>query len=482
MNYRKIIAILGMILVFIGISMVLPLLFSLFYGERDWLAFLVTGAVTLVTGAMAYKSTGLEGGISNREAIAVVALSWLVASFYGAAPYLITGACTSFADAYFETMAGFTTTGSSIFTNVEILSHGILLWRSLTHWLGGMGIIVLFVAILSSVGAGGLQMYRAELPGGRVSEKIKPRISDSAKILWYTYLALTGAETIMLIVLGMTPFDAFCHATSTVATGGFSTKNASIGYYNNPLIEWVIIVFMFLSGVNFALHYQVFRTRNLKYFWKNAEFRLYFWIIAAAIVFITADLALVDGTPVGRALRQASFQTVSLITTTGFIINDFNSWPLLSGAVLVVLMFVGGCTMSTGGSIKVGRILIMLQQCRPTLRRVVHPRAVIRSRIDGKTVSPETLTNVLQFFFIFIGVVVLSTLVMTAFGLDLVSAFTTSVAMIGNNGYGLGQIGPVNNYSFLPDAGKYFLCFIMLLGRLELYTVLALFMPSFWRR
>ena len=481
MNYRKISAILGIILILIGISMILPLIVSLFYGENDWFAFLITSAITLLTGAMAYKSAGLEGGISNREAIAVVALSWLVASLYGAAPYLLTGVCTSFADAFFETMAGFTTTGASIFTDVEILTHGILLWRSITQWLGGMGIIVLFIAILSSLGAGGLPMYRAELPGGRVSEKIAA-ISESAKILWYIYLVLTVAETVLLLVLGMPLFDAFCHASSTVSTGGFSTKNASIGFYNNSLIHWVTIIFMFLSGVNFALHYQVFRGKSLKYFWKNAEFRLYFWIIVTAIVVVACDLALFDNRPVGTALGQASFQVVSLITTTGFITDDFNNWPLLSGATLVVMMFIGGCAMSTGGSIKVGRILIMLRQCGPTLRRAFHPRAVEQVKIDGKTVSPEIVTNVLQFFFIFIGVVVLSTLIMTAFGLDLVSAFTTSVAMIGNNGYGLGQIGPVNNYSFLPAASKYYLCFIMLLGRLELYTLLALFMPSFWRK
>lgn len=481
MDYRKVIGALGIILMLLGASMALPLLWSLYYGEYDWSAFLTSSIVTFLTGLTAYRFTGVKDNFNSREAYAVVALSWLLASLFGAIPYLLSGAFTTVGDAVFETMSGFTTTGASVLSNVEALPHGVLFWRSLTHWLGGMGIIVLFVAILSSLGAGGMQMFKAESPGP-VAEKITPRISGTAKILWYTYLALTVIQTVLLLVLGMPLFDALCHSFATVATGGFSIKNASIGYYNNPLIDWVIIVFMFLAGANFILHYEAFRGRNLKYFWQNAEFRLYALIVFTAGAIIAFSLFKTTDLSVGATLRQSFFQVVSIITTTGYFTADFDQWVPLAKAVLVILMFIGGCAGSTGGSVKVGRILIMLKQCRVELQRVVHPRAIGQPKIDGKTISPETLLNVLQFFFIFIGVVCLSTLVMVALGLDLVSAFTAVITTLGNVGPGLGKVGPVQNFGFLSDVGKYYLSFLMMLGRLELYTVLVLFMPSFWRK
>jgi len=481
MNYQKIIAALGIVLIFIGVSMVLPLLWSLYYGDHDWSAFLITSLVTFLTGLTAYKLTSLEGGFYNREAFAVVGLSWFMASLFGSVPYLLAGTFTSFADAFFETMSGFTTTGASVLTNIEVLPHGVLFWRSLTHWLGGMGIIVLFVAILSSLGVGGLQMFKAESPGP-IAEKIKPRISETAKILWYTYLSLTVLETLMLCLLGMPLFDALCHTFGTLATGGFSTKNASIGYYTNPLIHWVIIVFMFLSGVNFALHYQVFRGKSITAFWRNSEFRLYSFLILIGIGIVFTNLFMTVDLPLETALRQACFQVVSIMTTTGYATADFNGWSLLSGAVLVTLMFIGGCSGSTGGSIKVGRILIMLKQCKLELHKTIHPRAIMNAKIDGKIVNPEVMVNVLQFFFIYISVAFISTVIMAAMGLDLVSALTSVAATLCNVGPGLGKVGPAENYSFIPVAGKYYLSFLMLLGRLELYTVLVLFVPSFWKK
>lgn len=480
MNYKRIVSTLGVILIFIGISMLLPIVWSLYYGEHDWYVFLLSSAATYFTGLAAYKLTKKEGNFYNKEAYVVVAFGWFFASLFGAIPYLLTGTFTSFADAFFETMSGFTTTGASVLSNIEGLSHGILFWRSLTHWLGGMGIIVLFVALLSSMGAGGFQMFKAESPGSPLTEKIKPRISETAKILWSIYLIFTITETLLLWLAGMSLFDAFCHTFGTLATGGFSTKNASVGYYNS-LIQWIIIFFMFLSGVNFALYYQVFRGKSLKYFWKNGEFRVYLSIIIFSILFFTFNLAPINGS-FFLSLRQAAFQVISIVTTTGYVTADFATWPFLLKAILVALMFVGGCSASTGGSIKVGRIMLLLKQSIIELQRAIHPKAILDPKIDGKKVKKEVLLNTQQFFFMYIGITAFSTIVMSASGMDLISAFTSVAATLGNVGPGLAMLGPTENYGFLSDIYKYFLSILMLLGRLELYTVLVLFVPSFWKK
>lgn len=481
MNYRSVTAIIGIILVIIGASMILPVLWSLYYGDHDWSAFLLTGVVTMIIGFIAYKKFGIKGDIHSKEAFFIVSFCWIIASAIGAVPYLLTGVFVNFADAFFETMSGFTTTGASVFTDVEVLPHGVLFWRSLTHWLGGMGIIVLFVAVLSSLGVCGLQMFKAESPGP-VAEKIKPRISETAKILWYAYLALTIAETLILWVLGMPMFDALCHTFGTLATGGFSTKNASIGYYTNPLIHWVVTIFMFLSGANFALHYLAFKGKSLKAVWRNAEFRLYAKITLSFIVLITAVLISTTDQSVEKSLRQAAFQVVSIMTTTGYATADFDLWPYLGRTLLVVLMFVGGCSGSTGGSIKVGRILIILKQYRVEIQRAMHPRAIMNAKIDGKPIASDMLINVQQFFFIYMAITAISVVIMSSLGLDLITAFTSVAATLGNVGPGLNKVGPTLNYSFIPSFGKYYLSFLMLLGRLELYTVLVMFTPSFWKK
>lgn len=480
MNYKKVVYTLSIILIIIGVSMVLPLFWSLYYGDHDWAAFLKASLFTILVGYAGCKATSLEGDIRSKEAFMIVSLSWIFASAFGAIPFILSGTFTSYADAFFETMSGFTTTGASVLSDIEALPHGILFWRSFTHWLGGMGIIVLFVAILSSFGMGGLQIFRAEAPGP-ITEKIKPRISETAKILWMTYVIFTLAETLILWVLGMSLFDALCHTFGTLATGGFSTKNASIGFYTNPLIHWVITLFMFLSGANFALYYQAFRGRNLKSFWRNSEFKLYaaFVLLGTAIISLNIDGEFFN---IEEIVRQASFQVVSIITTTGYATADFNKWALLSRALLVTMMFIGGCAGSTGGSIKVGRILLLLKQSRLELRRALHPRAILNIKIDGKSVNQDVIINVAQFFFIYMIITALSTIFMAFLGLDLLSAFTSVAATLGNIGPGLGLVGPTQNYSFVPAVGKYLLSFLMLLGRLELYTVLVLLMPSFWRK
>jgi trk system potassium uptake protein TrkH len=481
MNYRSIIAALGVVLIIIGLAMILPLIWSLYYGDYDWSAFLFSSIVTMMTGLIAYKATGITRDFRSKEAFAVVSLSWIIASVFGAAPYLLTGTFATFSEAFFETMSGFTTTGASVLTNIEVLPHGVLFWRSLTHWLGGMGIIVLFVAVLSSLGVCGLPMFRAESPGP-VAEKIKPRISATAKILWYTYVGLTIAETLILWLLGMPLFDALCHTFGTLATGGFSTKNASIGYYTNPLIHWVIILFMFLSGANFALHYLALKGKNIKTFWRNGEFRLYSFIILLFISVLTGVLIFSTNQSIETSLRQAAFQVISIMTTTGYATADFDLWPYFAKVLLLMLMFVGGCSGSTGGSIKVGRILILLKQSRIELQRAMHPRAILNAKINGKSISSDMVMNVQQFFFIYIAITAVSVVIMSAMGLDLISAFTSVAATIGNIGPGLGRVGPTQNYSFVPAVGKYYLSFLMLLGRLELFTVLVLFLPSFWKK
>lgn len=461
--------------------MLLPLAWSLFYGEGDWPVFLISGFFTCLIGYLAYRSAGLKGDFRNREALAVVTLSWVLASVFGAIPYLLTGTLPSIADAIFETMSGFTTTGASVITNIEVLSHGILFWRSLTHWLGGMGIVVLLVAILSTIGMGSMQMFRAESPGP-TTEKIKPRISEMAKILWYTYLILTILQISALWFMGMNLFDAMCHTFGTLATGGFSTKNASVGHYQSSGIHWVITIFMFLSGANFALYYQALRGKSLMAFWRSAEFKLYTFFVLAASFIVVLNLMLRMGyTNIFIAIRDSFFQVTSIITTTGFATVDFDRWPFLAQSILVVLMFIGGCTGSTGGSVKVGRILVMLQQIIVELRRAIHPKAILNLKVNGKIIPNELVINILQFFFIYMLLVGGATVYMTAVGLDLVSAFTSVAATLGNVGPGLGRVGPTANYSFIPDSGKYFLTILMMLGRLELYTVLVILTPSFWR-
>lgn len=481
MNYRKVVGALGIMLMLIGAAMYLPLLWSLYYGDADWSAFLITGTLTVLVGAVLYRLNDLKGGIHYKEAYAIVTVSWLLASAFGAVPFLMAGTFTSFADAFFETMSGFTTTGASVLTDIEALPHGVLFWRSLTHWLGGMGIIVMFVAVLSSLGVGGLQMFKAESPGP-VAEKIKPRISESAKTLWLVYLAFTVVETLLLCLCGMNLFDALCHTFGTLATGGFSTKNASIGHYASPAIQWVIILFMFLAGVNFALHYQAFSGRSLKNFWRNSEFRLYTFLILAAIILVFLSISITVEQPFAETLRQASFQVTSIMTTTGYATADFDSWAPFVKVLLVALMFVGGCAGSTGGAIKVGRILILLKQSKLEIIRAMHPRAVLNSTIDGKPVSKNVVVNVLSFFFIYVVITCLSTVIMTLAKIDIVSAFTSVAATLGNIGPGLELVGPTKNYAFLPAWGKYYLSFLMLLGRLELYTVLVLLIPSTWKK
>ncbi|MCD6580359.1 MAG: TrkH family potassium uptake protein, partial [Desulfuromusa sp.] len=419
--------------------------------------------------------------LTVREGFAVVTFGWTIFAVFGALPYLISGAIVSPLDAIFETMSGFTTTGSTILTEIEALPQSLLFWRSLTQWLGGMGIIVLSLAILPMLGVGGMQLFKAEVPGP-TADRLKPRIQDTAKMLWGVYFLLTVVETLLLMVGGMSFFDALCHSFTTLATGGFSTQNSSIAAYNNSYIDGVITLFMILAGINFALHFQVLRGKA-KEFFHSEELRVYLGIILVATVIIMIfNWSGGIYRPFGENLRYSIFQVSSIMTTTGFATADYELWLVLPQYILVLLMFIGGCAGSTGGGMKVARILLLFKHAQVQVFRLIHPRAIRLVKLGNHPVDKDVLQSILGFFALFIGVFVVGSLLVAASGMDLVSAGGAVVACLSNIGPGLGTVGPVDNFAHVPGFGKSVLIVCMLMGRLELFTVLVLFFPSFWHK
>ena len=389
-----------------------------------------------------------------------------------------------FASAYFESMSGLTTTGATILPSIEDLPASLLFWRSMTHWLGGMGIILLGVAILPFLGIGGMQLFRAEVPGPS-ADKLRPRIAETAKSLWFVYLTLTALETVFLMFGGMSLFDAVCHAFATVATGGFSTKNISVEGFHSVYIEMVITFFMFLAGMNFALHF-FWMKGKFKPLWKNEELRFYSFVFVVWTVAMGVTLHLAGYyKSILQALRYTSFQTISLLTSTGFSSCNFELWQGVSTFAitwLVLLMFVGGCAGSTGGGVKCIRVWLLFKVASRELLRLIHPRVVRPIKVDGGAVSEDILFSVVGFVGLYLLCTGICTLALTYFNIDIVTSFTAVVSAVGNIGPGLGKVGPYDNYSFFPALGKWILIFCMLLGRLELYTVLILLVPSFWKR
>ncbi|PKM83189.1 MAG: potassium transporter [Firmicutes bacterium HGW-Firmicutes-14] len=479
MKFNVVLKSIGLILTIVGIAMVAPVLISYFSKEPYVVRLAIIAVVTTALGGGLFFKVPSHGTVSYREGFAMVTFGWLAATVAGAFPFWLTGAIPGFVDSFFESMSGFTTTGATILTDIESLPKSILFWRSLTHWLGGMGIMVLFVALLSQLGAGGLQVFRAEAPGP-ITEKIKPKISTTAKILWLTYVLLTFLEVILLWLAGMDLFDSLTHAFGTMATGGFSTRNLSIGHYQNPIIEWIITFFMFAAGVNFSLYFSAARDRSLKAFWRNEEFKLYTGIVLLLTAIAWFTLYPEHGGL--NAIRLGSFQVVSIVTTTGYSTADFDLWPSLAKGTLFLGMFIGGSAGSTSGGIKVSRYLVLLKHSVVQVKKHFHPRAVFSLKIGRRTFPEDIITGILQFFFIYIILVITGTLVMTGFGLDLDSAVTSILATLGNIGPGFGDIGPAQNFSLLHPAAKCLLSLFMLVGRLEIYTVLVLLLPSFWRK
>jgi len=550
-NLRAVAGTLGALLVALGIALLFPMGVGLFYGEASWWSFGVTALVSLGVGGGAYAAFRLEdeGDLRVREGFVIVASAWLLLSLVGALPFVLGGVLDSYTDAFFETMSGFTTTGATILGGadtpaIEAIPNAFLFWRSLTHWLGGMGIIVLTLAILPILGIGGMQLFKAEVPGPS-ADKLTPRVRETAKRLWAIYVGITVVE-VLLLLPAMTPFDAVNHAFATMATGGFSTENGSVGQYGSAYIDWVITAFMFLAGMNFSLHYAMLHG-NFEAPWKSQEFRVYASVILIATTLMTivlwqparpvvpppvtldgevvvqegpdrqtdgvdseqatteqedragaeamgggAELGESDQAVTGRtvvryegiwdSIRYAAFQATAIVTTTGFGTADYELWPPLAVGVIFSLFFVGGMAGSTGGGVKVVRVVLILKNSFREMQQLLHPQAVLPIRLDHRVVPEGIMRNVLSFIVLYIGLIGAGTLVMGFLGLDLLSAFSATFSCVGNVGPAFGTFGPTENYTHVPVVGKWVLALLMMAGRLEIFTVLVLFAPGFWRR
>jgi trk system potassium uptake protein TrkH len=471
---------LGILLIMEGICMLTVIPVSLYYNDGDLSAVLISTAITLVAGLLLSQLFRSKNStLGKREGYLIVTGSWLVFSIFGSLPFILGGAIPSYTDAFFETISGFTTTGASILTDIESLPHGLLYWRSMTQWLGGMGIIVLSLAILPVLKIGSMQLFSAEVPGLK-TDKLHPKIRETAKRLWAIYLVFTLTETLLLKLGGMSFFDAINHTFTTMATGGYSTKNASIAAFDSAYIDYVITIFMVIAGTNFSLAYFGLHGRFRKIF-TNDEFLFYISLLLVSIAIVTAVLHFTAGHETKEAIRYAAFQVVSIVTTTGYATADFATWGPFLVLVIFILMFTGGSAGSTGGGIKMVRLLLLAKNSRQELRRLIHPNAVIPVRLNHKAVSQNTMYNVLAFIVFYFFITGLSSIIISSMGYDLSSSFSAVAASLGNIGPGLGEVGPTMNYAHFPAFGKWFLSFLMLLGRLELFTVLVLFTRWFYK-
>lgn len=483
MNLRNIFHILGIFVMMIGAAMLPAFVISATLHEAAWTAIGLSSLLSMGAGLVMYiliPRTGERISLSHREGFLIVTLAWVLASAFGGLPFLLSGVVPTFCDAFFETMSGFTTTGASVISNLDGTSRGILFWRALTHWMGGMGIIILSIAILPILGVGGMQLFKAEIPSP-VKDKITPRITETAKNLWLVYVAITAVEIVLLWLGGMSVFDAVCHAFATMATGGFSTYDASVARFDSLYIEIVIIVFMFVAGMNFTLHYRLFKG-DAKSFFRDPEFHFYGAIVLVATALITLDLRFHYFSSLGESIRYAAFQVVSIITTTGFATYNFDQWPAPSKFILVLLMFIGGCAGSTGGAIKCLRFMVVIKQTFIELTRLIHPHAVISVKIAKVAVPPEIVSSIRSFFFLYIVIAMAAMLALTLLGVDMVTSISGVAATLGNVGPGLGLVNASSTYFELPQTAKWILSACMLLGRLEIYTVLVLLVPDFWKK
>lgn len=492
-NSRIIFYIMGLLLLFNGGFMVFAAVVSAIYKDGATLDISMAAVVTLLMGVLVmFYTRDHDKEVKRREGYIIVTMGWLVMSASGILPYIFSGAIPNITDAFFETISGYTTTGASILEDIEVLPEGILFWRSLTHWIGGMGIIVLAVAILPLLGIGGMQLFSAEAPGPS-ADKLHPRITDTAKRLWYIYVGYTAAETILLKLAGMSLFDAVNHSMATLSTGGFSTKNASIAYWNHqPLIQYIIIVFMFLAGGNFVLSYFAFKGKVQRIL-HDEEFKYYgllmliFTIMVTAVVYFEANVPLSDYHPMvlgtlESSLRHGLFQVVAVSTTTGFVTADFTAWTPFLMVFFFGLMFLGGSAGSTAGGIKVMRHILILKNGLLEFKRSLHPSAIIPVRFNDKTVSEHIVYNIIAFFVLYMLLFIVGASVLAMLGLDFTSAVGGAASSLGNVGPALGSLSPLNNFAALPAAGKWWCGFLMLAGRLELFTVLILFSPVFWKK
>ena len=454
---------------------------SFYYRESDMLDFWKAGGITAGVGLLlAALGKGGERQLTRRDGYVLVSFAWVAFSLFGMLPFYIGGYIPDIADAFFETMSGFSSTGATILDDIESLPHGILFWRSMTQWIGGLGIIMFTIAVLPIFGVSGLQVFAAEA-SGPTHDKVHPRIGITAKWIWSIYTGITTLLVCLLMLGGMDWFDSICHAFATTGTGGFSTKQASVAYYNSPYIEYVISIFMFISGINFTL-VLLFVNRKFKKFIGNAELKFYF----GSVVLFTAVIAIVlyYTSPMGmeESFRKSLFQVISLQTSTGFATDDYMQWTPVLWGLLTIIMLMGACAGSTTGGLKCIRMVILTKVSRNEFKHILHPNAILPVRINKQVISPSIVSTVLAFCFIYISIIVIGTLLMMAMGVGAEESMGCVISSIGNMGPGLGETGPAYSWNALPDAAKWLLSFLMLLGRLELFTVLLLFTPDFWKR
>ncbi|MFY9151398.1 MAG: potassium transporter TrkG [Prolixibacteraceae bacterium] len=481
MNIKLIFRILGFLLIVEGIAILIALMVALIYKGPDVAALLQSALICLATGSISlFINRNAAKNMGKREGFVIVSLVWVVFSFFGSLPFILSHTIPDLTNAFFETMSGFTTTGSSILNDIESLPNGILFWRSMTQWLGGMGIIVLSLAILPIFGIGGMQLFAAEVPGP-VADKLSPRIQSTAKSLWGIYVLFTFTETIMLWIGGMSLFDAVNHSFTTMATGGYSTKQASIAFWTSPYIHYVISIFMIIAGTNFTVSFLIL-TGKFKKAIDNEELKYYLSFIGIFTLIISVGLFFTTDLNIEQSFRDALFQVAAIITTTGYATVDYLHWIPFLTIVLFGVFFFGGSAGSTGGGLKIMRIVLLLKNSYYELRRIIHPNAIIPVRFNKNVVSDQIITNVLAFFMIYFIIFFGSTILIMLVVPDLPSAMGAVATSLGNIGPGLGIFGPAENFYTLHPVGKWFLSFLMLLGRLELFTVLVLFSPAFWKK
>ena len=473
--------IISILLSIVGITFLIPIVVAIYCGETAMLMpFIIPMLVSIIAMLVINIPTRkIKFNLSTKKTFITVALSWLFASLFGALPFYYSGYFNSFADAFFESVSGITTTGSTILSEIEILPRSINLWRCLTHWLGGMGIVTLTVALMPLLGVGGFQLIKAETTGPEKG-KVTARITTTAKLLWIIYFALTALETIALKIAGMDFIDALSHAFATLGTGGFSTRNASLGSYDSLAIDIIVTVFMFLAGINFSLYFYLLagKFKDIK---DNTEFKAYLAIVLIAILVVTFCIKPIYGT-FGNSLRYSSFQVVSIMSTTGFATCDFLNWPSTAQFFIFLLFFFGGCSGSTSGGLKIIRWVILYKQVNNETRRMLHPHGIFTVRLNNKVGRKDIVFSVASFLTLYLILVAITTFVGCLGKLDLFSAFTGALSMVGNIGPGFGSLGPSCNYGFLPAFVKYWYSFAMLAGRLELYTMMIFFMPTYWEK
>lgn len=480
MNLKVVLKVVGIVLFWESVLMIPSLIISAVDSSYEIKAFIITIIITAITGFLLsrFKLKGAE--MRKREGFAAVALSWLAMSAFGALPFYLSDCIPSYIDALFETVSGFTTTGSSIVRNIEIMPRGLLFWRSFTHWIGGMGVLMFTMALLPSIGGRPVFLMRAESPGPAPG-KLVPRIGESSKILYIIYAVMTAAVIILLIIAGMPVFNSFIYAFGTAGTGGFAMDTLSVGAYNNPWIEWIITISMFMFGINFSIYFLLLK-KDFKNILKNEELRLYLIYATLGIVLIVVNVLPQFNNNLMEAIRHSAFTVSSLVTTTGYATVDFNLWPMFSKSILLTLMFFGACAGSTGGGVKSVRILVMIKSFFYEIKHTIHPKSVQRIKVDGKSLEDDTLKSIMILFFAYIFIIIISVIIVSLDNFDFMTSFSSVIATISNIGPGFEIVGPMGSYADFSILSKIILISNMILGRLEIIPVIILFTPEIWRK